>query len=126
MDAEGRPSRFTTRGEHLALRAPGEHIATCALQDGYQLATELSFAAPFVTAAAALLLSRAEGAGFRWMGIHEKHPDRLSHSLAAEQSGCGAGILDIYQALRELDRTVDQDPATAEMLYAEANAAAAA
>jgi hypothetical protein len=127
IDAEVRPSRFTTRGEHLALCAPGEHIATCALQGGYQLATGTSFAAPFVAGAAALLLSRAGRRSFPLDGTSVKSILIGSATpWAREQRGCGAGILNIYQALRELDRMVNQDPATAEMLYAEANAAAAA
>jgi hypothetical protein len=38
--------------------------------------------------------------------------------------GYGTGILNAYEALQELDRRVDQDPATEEMLYAEADALA--
>ena len=40
--------------------------------------------------------------------------------------GYGSGILNVYQALQELDRRIDADPATEEMLYAEADAVAPA
>lgn len=53
------PASFSTRGEHVALCAPGRDIRTCGLS-GYQTATGTSFAAPFVAAACALLASRAQ------------------------------------------------------------------
>jgi subtilisin family serine protease len=125
VNAECQPSRFTSAGEHVALCAPGERVATCALQGGYQLATGTSFAAPFVAAAAALLLSRAGRRSFRLDGPTVK--ELLIASVTRwtrETHGYGSGILNVYEALLALDRKIDQDPATEEMLYAEADAAA--
>lgn len=126
-DADGQPSHFTSWGKHVALCAPGERVATCALEARYQLATGTSFAAPFVAAAAALLLSRAGRRSFRFDGSIAK--EILIASVTRwmrEVHGYGAGILNVYQALQELDRRIDADPATEEMLYAEADAVAAA
>jgi subtilisin family serine protease len=123
VDAAGQPSHFTTSGNHVVLCAPGERVATCALEDTYQLATGTSFAAPFVAAAAALLLSRAGKRSFRLDGAMAKEILMASATPWTRNThGYGAGILNVYQALQELDRRINQDPATEEMLYAEADA----
>lgn len=127
VDGDGRPSRFTSTGRHVGLCAPGERVPTCALEGGYQLATGTSFAAPFVAGAAALLLSRAGRRSFRIDGIIAKQILTASATpWTREVTGCGAGILNVYRALQELDRRIDADPATEEMLYAEADAVASA
>lgn len=119
-DADARPSHFTSWGQHVALCAPGERVATCALEDSYQLATGTSFAAPFVAAAAALLLSRAGRRSFRVdCGIAKEILIASATRWTREVTGYGSGILNVYQALQELDRRIDIDPATEEMLYAE-------
>jgi subtilisin family serine protease len=127
VDADGQPSHFTTCGDHVAVCAPGERLATCALEGGYQLATGTSFAAPLVSAVAALLVSRAGRRSYRLDSAGVKEVLMASATRwTREVRGCGAGILNAYQALRELDRRIDQDPATEEMLYAEADALAVA
>ena len=127
VDVSGQPSHFTTYGDHVAVCAPGERVATCALERGFQLATGTSFAAPFVSAVAALLLSRAGRRSYRLDSTTAKEiliasATRWTRNLR----GYGSGILNAYQALKELDRRIDQDPATEEMLYAEADAVAVA
>jgi subtilisin family serine protease len=109
VDSEGRPASFSTRGEHVALCAPGERVVTAGLRD-YQMVTGTSFAAPFVAATAALLVSRSH---------------RRSHPLEAATlkrilcqaarpwprgtgDGCGVGVLDVYAALRALDDEIDR------------------
>jgi subtilisin family serine protease len=127
VDTDGQPSHFTSSGQHVALCAPGERVGTCALENGYQFATGTSFAAPFVAAAAALLMSRAGRRSFRFDGRIAK--EILIASVTRwmrDVRGYGAGILNVYQALQELDRRIDADPATEEMLYAEADAFAVA
>lgn len=127
VDGAGQPSHFTTSGGHLALCAPGERVATCALENRYQLATGSSFAAPFVTAAAALLLSRASRRSFRLDGAMAKEILIASATpWTRNVRGYGSGILNAYGALQELDRRINRDPATEEMLYAEADALALA
>lgn len=113
----GRPSSFSTRGEHVRLCAPGEHVPSAGL-DGYQTNTGTSFAAPYVTAACALLLARAHRYGVplspadvaRCLGD-------TAHPFAAntETTGCGAGVLDVMGALQRLesgllDGTPSRDP----------------
>ena len=127
VNADCQPSHFTTSGDHVALCAPAERLATCALEGKYQLATGTSFAAPFVAAAAALLLSRAGRRSFRLDGLTVKEILMASaRRWTRDIRGFGAGILNVYQALQDLDQRIDADPATAEMLYAEADALAVA
>jgi subtilisin family serine protease len=104
------PSGFSTRGEHVALCAPGQKVLTASV-DSYQTASGTSFAAPFVTAAAALLVSRSyrrarpiDGAIVRRLLVATARP------FAGNFDGCGAGILDAAAALSALDREIDQAP----------------
>lgn len=107
VDSEGRPTSFSTRGEHVDLAAPGERIATCGLS-GLQLVTGTSFAAPFVAAAAALLVSRAarrsvplDGRAVRRLLVETVQP-----WPQGVEGGNGAGVLDVYAALRRLDADI--------------------
>jgi subtilisin family serine protease len=98
----GAPSRFTTRGAHVALSAPGEHIR-CAALDGYDDNSGTSFAAPFVTAAAALILACGARLGVAVSPFMAR--DLLVRAAApfapgADAAGCGAGVLDVPAALR--------------------------
>jgi subtilisin family serine protease len=109
VDADGRPSAFSTRGEHVALCAPGERIRSLGLT-GYQDVTGTSFAAPFAAATAALLVARAQG---RSTPLDSETVCSLLASSAApftgpRISGCGAGVLDAAAALQELDAWLDR------------------
>ena len=104
------PTAFSTRGDHVALCAPGEKVLTTAI-DGYQLASGTSFAAPFVTAAAALLVSHSfrrahpiDGPMVRRLLVGTVRPFPRSFS------GCGAGVLDAAAALAALEREIDESP----------------
>lgn len=104
-----RPTSFSTRGEHVALSAPGEQVLTTAL-NGYQRATGTSFAAPFVAGAAALLVARSHR---RAQAINaETVRDILMRTAqpfaAGDAAGCGAGILDAAAALAALDQEIDR------------------
>ncbi len=109
VDAEERVTAFTTRGDHVALCAPGERVVTAGLT-GYQLATGTSFAAPFVTATAALMISRALR---RSVSIDGQTVRRLlmetacAHARGAGE-GAGVGILDAQAALNAVDRWIDR------------------
>jgi len=113
VDANGEPSHFTTRGGHVALSAPGEQVVTCAL-DGYQLATGTSFAAPFVTGAAALLVSRAQRRSYPLSSedVRRLLADSVSPWPSKVSEGNGSGILNAAAALAALDREVDSSPST--------------
>jgi len=108
VDSGMRPAAFSTRGEHVALCAPGRDIVTCGLQ-GYQTATGTSFAAPFATAVCALLASRAQRRA--WPLNSEDARQILIDSVrpfaSAGVEGCGCGVLDARAALRALDARID-------------------
>ena len=105
VSAGGRPAAFSTRGPHVALCAPGERILTADLT-GYQYATGTSFAAPFVSATAALLVSRAARRAVPLTGTAVKDIIVRSAQPFAREApaqGFGAGILDAAAALALLD-----------------------
>jgi subtilisin family serine protease len=115
IDRDLRPTAFSTRGEHVALCAPGREIVTCDLS-GYQVATGTSFAAPFVAAACGLLAARAqrrawpiEGPEARELLVASARP-----FASAGVTGCGRGVLDVAAALRLLDRRIDEATADRE------------
>src|SRR5207248_2506907 len=58
VDEAGKRSHFSTTGEHIALSAPGEQIVSAG-RHGYESGSGTSYAAPFVSGAAALLIARA-------------------------------------------------------------------
>lgn len=102
---EGRPSRFSTRGDHVDLSAPGEHILGAGL-NGYQENTGTSFAAPFVTGACALLMARAARYGKPLDGdVARELLQRTAKSFPrdADARGSGSGILDVPAALGALE-----------------------
>jgi subtilisin family serine protease len=103
------PTAFSTRGEHVALCAPGERILSTGLT-GYQNVTGTSFAAPFVAAACALLVARGAR---RAMPVDGACALKLlidsSRSFGKQPaSGCGAGVLDAAAALVALDAMIDR------------------
>ncbi len=108
IDRSLRPASFSTRGDHVALCAPGRDILTCGL-DGYQHASGTSFAAPHVAAICALLASRAQR---RAWPLSSDDARRLLIAsarpfAAAGVTGCGQGVLDALGALRALDAEID-------------------
>jgi subtilisin family serine protease len=110
VDGRGEPAAFSTSGPHVALCAPGERVVSLGL-DGLARVTGTSFAAPFVAAAAALLVSRAgqraqslDGADVRRLLVESAAP----WSAAARGAGHGAGVLDVLAALQALERELDR------------------
>lgn len=108
---DGKPSHFTTCGEHVSLCAVGERVATCGLE-GYQHATGTSFAAPFVTAAAALLVSRAQRRSYPLSSddVRRLLSDSATPWTMNQQTNVklyGSGILNVAAALAALDHEVD-------------------
>jgi subtilisin family serine protease len=108
VDGEARPARFSTRGAHVALSAPGEGVWSFGL-DGWQRANGTSFAAPFVSAACALMVARA---GARAWPLEAAQARELLMQAArpfaqAGVDGLGRGVLDVHAALRALDDWID-------------------
>lgn len=102
LGVDGKPAPFTTRGDHVALSAPGMEIRTAGLE-GQVAQNGTSFAAPFVTGAAALLAAHAA----RRLAPLSPYAmrDILARSATPFPSGpgtegCGVGVLDIPAALR--------------------------
>ncbi|WP_411034476.1 S8 family serine peptidase [Shinella sp. BYT-45] len=61
VDKARRPYRRAVRGDHIDIAAPGVDVWTAASISGARQKTGTSFAAPFVTAAAAILLAARPG-----------------------------------------------------------------
>lgn len=111
VDDGRRPAPFTTRGDHVALSAPGVRIAIAGI-DGYGVQSGTSFAAPLVAGACALLVARAA----RWS--QPLGPEAVRRILVGsasrfaagvDASGCGAGILDVPAALAAVDALCRED-----------------
>jgi subtilisin family serine protease len=106
----GHPTTFSTRGEHVALCAPGQGIWTCGLSGDDARVSGTSFAAPFVAAAAALLAARAQRRAYPLAPADAR--DILMSSAKpfpdVDHAGCGTGVLDSLAALRRLDDFIDQ------------------
>ena len=94
VDLEGRPSGFSTSGDHVAIMAPGERIYSSDRR-GYRAASGTSFAAPFVAAAAALLMARR-----RRQGRPRPTPGEVRRVLVGSARN---GVLDAAAALHHLD-----------------------
>jgi subtilisin family serine protease len=108
IDDDGWPASFSTRGAHVALCAPGRNIWTCGL-DGYACVSGTSFAAPFVSAACALLVAQADARA--WPLDPQAARDILVDSARAfapgqDCAGSGAGLLDAAAALALLDQRI--------------------
>ncbi len=103
VTSSGTRSVFSSYGDHIALCAPGERVIGVGRR-GYRRATGTSHAAPFITGACALLVTRARRAGVSpepervrsWL----TGGARLSHAPPHE---VGAGVLDVVGALGRCD-----------------------
>lgn len=109
VEDDGSPAAFSTRGAHVALCAPGRDVWTCGL-DGYACVTGTSFAAPFVSAACALLVAQSEARAWpldphsaREILVESARP----FAPRGNSGGCGAGVLDAAAALALLDQRID-------------------
>jgi subtilisin family serine protease len=108
---DGKPAPFSTFGEHVDLAAPGERVVSTALE-GYARVTGTSFAAPFVSATAALVVSRA---GRRAHAVDGAEVSRLLRASTwpwgdVGTRGHGTGVLDALATLRTLDAELDRQP----------------
>jgi subtilisin family serine protease len=107
--ADGRPAHFSSRGKHVALCAPGEGIPAAVLS-GYSQVSGTSFAAPFVAAAAALLIARASRQGIPISAFNVRSlliDGAAPFAGGFDSTGCGAGVLDCAASLRALDSLLD-------------------
>jgi subtilisin family serine protease len=105
VSADGFRSQFSSYGDHVALCAPGEDIVSAGIT-GIRQGSGTSYAAPFVTGAAALLIAHARRSGrtlspadVRRLLTTSATP--LPNSVPVET---GAGLLDVEAALHALER----------------------
>jgi subtilisin family serine protease len=106
---DGMRSSFSSYGDHVALCAPGENIVSCGIA-GLRSGSGTSYAAPFVTGAAALLIAHARRRG------RTLTPDEVRTLLVgsatplpgAPRAEVGTGLLDAEAALRRLDAEAAQ------------------
>ena len=104
VDLSGRRSAFSTYGDHVDIAAPGERIYG-AHRKGYRAVSGTSFAAPFVAAAAALVIARARRRD-RKLAPGEVKRALVSAARAlgpAPNPETGHGLLDVAGAIRSLD-----------------------
>jgi subtilisin family serine protease len=108
VDAKAAPCEFTTRGDHVALSAPGEGIISSSLH-GYARVTGTSFAAPMVSATVGLLVSRALARAYTLDGpaVRKILCQSARPWGRGQGKGCGAGVLDAAAALEVLDHEID-------------------
>jgi subtilisin family serine protease len=104
VDSAGARSHFSTYGDHVALCAPGEHIVSSGIT-GLREGSGTSYAAPFVTGAAALLVARARrrGRDLRSDDVRRLLVDSAAPLPGGRSPETGAGLLDAAAALRRLD-----------------------
>lgn len=109
VDQDGAPAAFSTSGPHVDLCAPGKGVLTTGL-DGPVCVDGTSFAAPFVTAAAALLVSLAARRShpLDGPGVAEVLRSTSRPWPSTSITGHGAGVLDVPAALAALDRSLDR------------------
>jgi subtilisin family serine protease len=100
----GRRSSFSSYGDHVALCAPGERIVSCGVT-GLRSGSGTSYAAPFVTGAAALLLAHARRRGRTLTPAQIRELLVSTATPLADQPATevGAGLLNVEGALRRLD-----------------------
>jgi hypothetical protein len=108
VDARDSRSTFSSYGSHVAVCAPGEAIRSLGMH-GYAMNSGTSFAAPFVSGAAALVLSRTrrlglnpDGSGVRQILIDSARP--LSGGGFHPETGYG--LVDALAAMRRVDALV--------------------
>jgi subtilisin family serine protease len=101
---DGRRSSFSSYGDHVALCAPGERIVSAGIR-GLREGNGTSYAAPFVTGAAALLVARARSRG-RVLTQSDVRATLVSSATPlpnAVRTETGAGLLNVEAAVRRLD-----------------------
>jgi subtilisin family serine protease len=98
-------SVFSTTGDHIALAAPGENIISAG-RHGYDAGSGTSYAAPFVSGSAALVLARARR-NHRKLNGREVKAILMDTATNASPNGFGPdvghGVLNVEAALRALD-----------------------
>ncbi len=100
VDADDTRSVFSNYGTYISVAAPGAAIRSTYWTGGYADWSGTSFAAPFVSAEAALLASANPGRSSRWLERKIRKTARNIDKLNPDCVGMlGAGVIDIQAAL---------------------------
>jgi subtilisin family serine protease len=106
VEPDGERASYSTYGEHIALSAPGSNIVSAGAER-YKLSTGTSHAAPFVSGAVALLISRARRHGITMTApLAKQLLCQSATPLRSPKSETGAGLLNMEAALQALDNYV--------------------
>jgi len=105
VDDAGRRSHFSSYGDHVALSAPGEQIVSAGI-DGLRSGSGTSYAAPFVTGAAALVVAHGRRIGTE---LSPADVRRLLTSTATPlpdgvATETGTGLVNVEAAVRRLEQ----------------------
>ena len=106
VNAENKPSDFSTRGPHVDIAAPGEAVISLGLE-GYKESTGTSHATPFVAGAVALMVERANRRGHTLtidLARRALRESATSRPADVPDPAIGHGVLNIPGALRQLDQ----------------------
>jgi subtilisin family serine protease len=114
VDREARRSDFSTSGRHVAIAAPGERIVSVHRR-GYRAASGTSFAAPFVSAAAALVIAHARRVGRRPKPAEVREVLLSSARVLGGRTNpeTGHGLLDVAAAIGRVEATGRPPPVAA-------------
>lgn len=99
---------FSSTGPHLALVAPGVEILSTAPGGGYATRSGTSMAAPFVSAAAALLRSDAPDLDPAAV-VHRLRATALDLGEPGDDAEYGSGLLDVVAARTDCAQQPDAD-----------------
>jgi Subtilisin-like serine proteases len=105
VTSDGSKASYSNYGSWVDICAPGSEIMSTTLSDGYGLKSGTSMACPFVSGAAALVVSVCGGPGFTCERLREKLVGSARKYSAVADIG---GLLDVCAAVRHGETIVSE------------------